>query len=374
MNMKKNKTEVTDSTFVFHILVFLYCAGRYTFEPSNSLFILYSVIYLVIAFGIYIIPYSVIRLGANGLIILYLIFLTQSYPLFSCYIPVHVFQIIHIFDRKTDFDVLLAVIPALFIRDAILLEYCFISLILYVFSKRLKFMKARIAWLDKKNERLESDLDRLKLEYEQFQESSENIKNFMITRERKTLIQLLHDDLSHLIYGSATQLEAAKMILRKNPDQAESILEKVLSILHDGITRIRDTIKEQKPPEHVFSLNKIRMQLKEFEIQSGIKTEIKFSGDLREISAKMWKTVHLNLKEVLTNAMKYSEADKFSFCLEILNKVIKIEMKDNGKGNLNIRHGFGLDGIEERTEDIQGQVIVDGSKGFSVIMLLKKEG
>ena len=56
--------------------------------------------------------------------------------------------------------------------------------------------------------------------------------------------------------------------------------------------------------------------------------------------------------------------------IQVFNKITKAEIKDNGIGNFNIKKGMGIKGIEERCEKIGGKVIIDGSMGFSVILIL----
>jgi signal transduction histidine kinase len=43
---------------------------------------------------------------------------------------------------------------------------------------------------------------------------------------------------------------------------------------------------------------------------------------------------------------------------------------DNGKGAGKVKKGLGILGMEERAASAGGTVIVDGSRGFSVITLL----
>jgi hypothetical protein len=68
--------------------------------------------------------------------------------------------------------------------------------------------------------------------------------------------------------------------------------------------------------------------------------------------------------------MKYSEATNILVNIEVLNKYIRAEVKDNGKGVRFIKKGLGIIGMEERTATIDGKIIVDGSDGFSVTTLL----
>ena len=57
-----------------------------------------------------------------------------------------------------------------------------------------------------------------------------------------------------------------------------------------------------------------------------------------------------------------------------LNKMIKVEVKDNGKGTAIIKKGLGIMGMEERTASVNGKIIVDSTSGFSVTMLLPIRG
>jgi signal transduction histidine kinase len=95
-----------------------------------------------------------------------------------------------------------------------------------------------------------------------------------------------------------------------------------------------------------------------------------YNGELKEISNIQWNIINRSVKEALTNTTKYAKASEVKVKIQILNKLIKVEIKDNGIGNLTINKGLGLRGIEERCENISGKVIVDGSDGFSVILLL----
>lgn len=45
-------------------------------------------------------------------------------------------------------------------------------------------------------------------------------------------------------------------------------------------------------------------------------------------------------------------------------------MKDNGKGVVFVKKGFGIMGMEEWMVFVNGKIIVDGISGFLVMMLL----
>lgn len=60
------------------------------------------------------------------------------------------------------------------------------------------------------------------------------------------------------------------------------------------------------------------------------------------------------------------------FCANI-SICIKAVVVDNGLGTGKLIKGLGIIGMEERAASINGKVIVDGSKGFSVTTLLPLE-
>lgn len=75
----------------------------------------------------------------------------------------------------------------------------------------------------------------------------------------------------------------------------------------------------------------------------------------------------------MTNALKYAGATEILIKVEVLHKLVKAEVKDNGIGAFHYKKGIGITGMEERAGNAGGKVIIDGSKGFSVITLLPLE-
>ena len=79
----------------------------------------------------------------------------------------------------------------------------------------------------------------------------------------------------------------------------------------------------------------------------------------------------MNVKEALTNTAKHSNASDVFIEIMVLNKIIKACIRDNGQGSPAIHTGMGLMGIEERTKEAGGTLILDGSDGFSIIMIFR---
>jgi signal transduction histidine kinase len=79
------------------------------------------------------------------------------------------------------------------------------------------------------------------------------------------------------------------------------------------------------------------------------------------------------MREALTNSLKHSSATVIKVKIEVMSKLVKMEVRDNGKGEAAVKKGMGLSGMEERAGAAGGKLIIDGSDGFSVITLLPVE-
>ncbi len=119
-------------------------------------------------------------------------------------------------------------------------------------------------------------------------------------------------------------------------------------------------------------MTKIENNINEFMLKTNIDTKLSVKGDLSLIGYKQWKIVQESLQECFTNIIKYSKATKVAITIEELNKFIKFNIKDNGIGCVNIEKGIGIRGIEERCENENGKLIIDGYDGFSLVILLPK--
>jgi signal transduction histidine kinase len=137
---------------------------------------------------------------------------------------------------------------------------------------------------------------------------------------------------------------------------------------------IRITLKNIKPGYEQMGINRVKLLMEEFSVNHFIKTTVRHTGNLERISPIQWKIIIANIGESLTNTMKYGSASAIAIHIEVLNKVVKAEIKDNGIGNPSIVKGLGFRGMEERSGNIGGKIIIDGSNGFSVITLLPLEG
>ena len=236
-----------------------------------------------------------------------------------------------------------------------------------------------IVYLLEKIERLENadSINRKRLvtkikESKYIEERNKQSIKLVRLEERNELGRRMHDKIGHIIAGSLMRLEASKIILGIDKDKGEKMLDEVIDNLRGGMDDIRDIIHKTTPLKEELGINRIKGILVEKLRGSDIGMDVSFSGDLSVISYGLWNSIESFVVELSTNSLKYSKCTKITFKIEILNKLIKIQFKDDGVGGSNIKKGYGIGKMEEEVIGLNGKLIIDGSSGFNTVILLEK--
>lgn len=188
--------------------------------------------------------------------------------------------------------------------------------------------------------------------------------------ERNKISARLHDKIGHTISGTLLQLEATKFIIDNDKEKGISMIDNCIDNLSNGMEEIRMTLRNIKPAEEELGINRIRKILDEKIKGTNINGKVVYNGDLDKINANLWIAFIQIITELTTNSIKYSNCNLILINIEILNKFIKLEVKDDGLGCKDINKGIGLRNIEETVGDISGKLIINCENGFDVIILI----
>ena len=355
------------------LLIMLYCMLKYVSGEMmhGAVVLLLILLYVCLNMLFYIFKDEMLK--RLFLVLSLLLLLLSAYHaniLFLLLAPLSGAELVNRFSVDLRFSASPAVVIAVFVNASLFPEYLlasFFSLCVFILSKkvftRMDILTGEIDLLKEKNDALYKRVD-MGVDYEN------QLKYLFQMEERNSLAQKIHDKVGHAIAGSLIQLEAASVVIGSDRSKAEEIIRNVINVLKDGMENIRSTLRNIKPAAEQLGINRLKVLLDEFSLNSNIKAHLSYSGIMSVISHLQWKIITDNVKEALTNTLKYSAATDLKVNLEVLNKLVRVEIKDNGTGAFSFKKGLGLRGIEERIENAGGKVIVDGSKGFSVIMLL----
>ena len=211
----------------------------------------------------------------------------------------------------------------------------------------------------------------------EFQARDEKRKSMLmaenqILEERTALSQTLHDKLGHNINGSIYQLEAAKVLLDKDPERTKGILQGVIDSLRTGMDEIRMILRKERPEKKQLAMLQL-YKLCEDCRSKGVETELDTEGDLSLISDEVWEMILDNAFEAISNSMKYSGCTNIKIGIVVMNKRVRCVIADNGKGCEKVVDGMGLAGMRRRVREAGGTLMIECEAGFAVSMLLPIE-
>lgn len=356
------------------LITLIYCVLMYIIkhDSSNSKLTVMTLLMLIcISVTSNIVKKEKLRsilLVITGIYIIILYCYVSKYFIF--FLPLIIYEISFKYTISLIINICIIVVQVCCIDKTIISEYIFIALMNYLICNVIYKTEKKINKLIDENDILRNKNSKLIKDKDKNLELQNQVKYFSQLEERNKIAQEIHDKIGHTISGSLMQLEASKLLIDKDKNKALVMLENTINVLREGMENIRVTLRSIKPPSEQLGVNKIKLLLDEFRVNSAMKVTFNYNGNLENINYTYWKVIYENIYEALTNSLKYSKASSINVKIDVLNKYIKVEVKDNGTGADKIVKGIGLTGIEERTANIGGKVIIDGSAGFSVIILL----
>lgn len=181
--------------------------------------------------------------------------------------------------------------------------------------------------------------------------------------ERRRIRNDLHDGLAPTLSSLQLQLGAARNLIRRDPDQAETLLKELGNDLRDATAEIRRLVYDLRPP-----------RLDELGLVGAIKS-FKFPGPefcfevhapepMPELPAAVEVAAYRITSEVLHNVVKHAQASECMIDIEINPGCLTLSIADNGKGmEPAYNSGVGLASMRERAAELGGTLTVRNCNG-----------
>lgn len=229
---------------------------------------------------------------------------------------------------------------------------------------------------------LEDITEKLKAEteiitsYNQLQELTAHLQ--VIREEERTRIaREIHDELGQ-------QLTALKMdtawISKKITNGDEPITEKLTSMINlidDTVKTVRRISSDLRPGilDDLGLIPALEWQGEEYEKRTGIK--LKFCTNINDLTLEpiISTNIFRIFQEALTNIIRHASATEIEVSVEKLENDLKLLIKDDGRGfelsKLKSRHSWGIVGMKERANLMNGELIIESAKLKGTSITLK---
>lgn len=181
--------------------------------------------------------------------------------------------------------------------------------------------------------------------------------------ERKRISRELHDVIAQTLVGININLAvltqgsaAAPAILKRQIGKTQLLVENAVDIVHDFARELRPTMLDD-----LGLIPALQAHIQRFTETTGIEVTFNAPAKIDLTSSAVRTVLYRVAQEALTNIGRHSKASLAEVTIELNAKVIRMEIKDNGKGfQVNDKscskkkNRLGLIGMKERVEMIGG--------------------
>lgn len=186
---------------------------------------------------------------------------------------------------------------------------------------------------------------------------SAEVAQLAAANERNRMAREIHDTLGHYLTVIHVQLEAARAVIGTDADRGMLAVTRAQALAKDGLAAVRQSVKALREDGSVDGVAEQIASLVDSVRDERFTATFSTSGKPRPVSAAVALALHRTTLEALTNVRKHADAAnvdvELAFCED---ERVRLRVHDDGNGAADetIGAGFGLRGIRERAEQLQG--------------------
>ena len=174
-----------------------------------------------------------------------------------------------------------------------------------------------------------------------------------ITRERNRMARELHDTLAHTLTALSVQLQAAEVLVQRDPPAASRQLEKLSEDTRAGIQEVRRAMHALRaaPLEDLGLVQALDRLAHSAASRAGCELKLDLPHELPDCSTVHAQNMFRIAEETLNNIVQHARASTISLELAQSEKGYRLVIRDDGIGfnPSTVPEGhFGITGIQER--------------------------
>ena len=195
--------------------------------------------------------------------------------------------------------------------------------------------------------------------------------------ERRKLSREIHDGPAQMLANVMLRSQIIDKVYRESPEQGVKEIHDLRKMVRSALYEVRRIIYDLRPMalDDLGLVPTLKKYLSTIEEYNGDTTiSFTFIGSEQRIPSKFEVALFRMVQEAVQNALKHAEAREITVKLEISRNHVTVIVKDNGKG-FDIREkkkdSFGLIGMRERVDLLDGNLTIDSSVGAGTIVMIQ---
>ncbi|MET4925972.1 sensor domain-containing protein [Streptomyces sp. PSRA5] len=170
----------------------------------------------------------------------------------------------------------------------------------------------------------------------------------------------LHDGAQARLVAMGMDLGTIEALIEKNPAKAKELIANARLSSAEALTELRDLVRGIHPP--VLAERGLGDAVRALALRLPVETDVQVDLPGRA-DAPVESAVYFAVSEILTNAIKHSNADRIWIDMIHTDSMLRVAIGDNGDGGAKIGSGTGLSGLERRLGTFDGILAVSSPEG-----------
>ncbi len=196
----------------------------------------------------------------------------------------------------------------------------------------------------------------------------ERSKEIAVLEERNRLARELHDSVTQSLFSMDLHAKAIETYIEKDLQKAREQLQELRLTTHDTLQEMRSLIYDLRPIsfKEIGLLQALKEQIERLNAHD---VEITFQSNCQRSLPDVIEMCLFRVgQEALRNAVKHATASEIRCTLECADNQVMLRISDNGRGFdpkmiTSRRQSFGILGMRERVELLQGVFTVESQQG-----------
>ncbi|WP_217588500.1 sensor histidine kinase [Lentibacillus saliphilus] len=195
--------------------------------------------------------------------------------------------------------------------------------------------------------------------------------------ERRKISREIHDGPAQMLANVLLRSEIVDRTFRSgNVDEALKEIKSMRKMVHSSLYEVRRVIYDLRPMalDDLGLIPTIKKYVDTIAEYNDVNIELTTIGKQERMPQKYEVAFFRLAQEALQNAIKHSGASLIQIKLELNHQVMLMVVKDNGKGfNPDVKkdNSFGLIGMRERVDMLDGTLTIDSEEGKGSTILIK---
>ncbi len=192
-----------------------------------------------------------------------------------------------------------------------------------------------------------------------------------VLEERNRLARELHDSVKQHVFANTLLIRAARKIVNRNPDKAQSYLMDAEQLADQAQQELIALIRALRPAAIADKglVAALSDYVTDWERRMGVAVELRVQG-ARTTPLDTEETLFRVAQEALSNVARHSDAQHVEIVLAWSEEQMRLTIHDNGRGFDTARvtgKGVGLASMRERLEALHGTLLVSSSSSGTTV-------